>query len=147
MEPRQSSSSISSPRGVCSFTTGRRHGPRSKEGCWTCRERKVKCDERRPRCHRCKRLDRYCDYLPRQRKNARHRRSRPEVPASPLGSDSPSAGFSTSLALGINDVSKVSSPCATLLCSTSQDIKIHEASQGIQRRPGILCCRPQLNHP
>ncbi|KAJ5584380.1 uncharacterized protein N7459_004180 [Penicillium hispanicum] len=41
---------------------------RSRQGCWTCREKKVKCDEERPQCRRCKRLDRECDYAPRRRK-------------------------------------------------------------------------------
>lgn len=35
---------------------------RSKNGCYTCRIKKVKCDEARPRCKRCIRLRRLCDY-------------------------------------------------------------------------------------
>ncbi|KAL6829117.1 hypothetical protein J3E69DRAFT_330419 [Trichoderma sp. SZMC 28015] len=35
---------------------------RSKTGCYTCRIKKVKCDEARPRCKRCIRLRRLCDY-------------------------------------------------------------------------------------
>ncbi|KKP05837.1 hypothetical protein THAR02_02034 [Trichoderma harzianum] len=35
---------------------------RSKNGCYTCRIKKVKCDEVRPRCKRCIRLRRLCDY-------------------------------------------------------------------------------------
>ncbi|KAL2208070.1 hypothetical protein CC79DRAFT_1368922 [Sarocladium strictum] len=41
---------------------------RSRAGCWTCREKKVKCDETRPQCRRCVRLHRPCDYEPRSRK-------------------------------------------------------------------------------
>lgn len=41
---------------------------RSRRGCWTCRAKKVKCDEERPRCRRCSRLDLVCDYAPRPRK-------------------------------------------------------------------------------
>ncbi|KAH8703027.1 fungal-specific transcription factor domain-containing protein [Talaromyces proteolyticus] len=41
---------------------------RSRLGCWTCREKKVKCDEQRPRCRRCIRLGRSCDYTQRPRK-------------------------------------------------------------------------------
>ncbi|KAL4768756.1 hypothetical protein BDW60DRAFT_210628 [Aspergillus nidulans var. acristatus] len=41
---------------------------RSRNGCWTCREKKVKCDEHRPQCNRCQRLGRHCDYVPRPRK-------------------------------------------------------------------------------
>ncbi|MCJ1464059.1 hypothetical protein MMC07_002670 [Pseudocyphellaria aurata] len=39
--------------------------PRSRFGCWTCRDRKVKCDEARPRCSPCARLGHLCDYNPR----------------------------------------------------------------------------------
>ncbi|KAL8904698.1 MAG: hypothetical protein Q9207_003091 [Kuettlingeria erythrocarpa] len=39
--------------------------PRSRFGCWTCRTRKVKCDEARPRCSPCTRLGHRCDYNPR----------------------------------------------------------------------------------
>ncbi|KAK3900815.1 hypothetical protein C8A05DRAFT_45410 [Staphylotrichum tortipilum] len=42
-----------------------RSGPRSRDGCWTCRAKKVKCDETRPICARCTRLDLVCDYEPR----------------------------------------------------------------------------------
>lgn len=33
---------------------------RSKKGCWTCRQRKVKCDETQPLCAPCARLGRQC---------------------------------------------------------------------------------------
>ncbi|KIV78327.1 hypothetical protein PV11_10054 [Exophiala sideris] len=39
--------------------------PRSRTGCWTCRTRKVKCDEGRPVCGQCSRLGHSCDYSPR----------------------------------------------------------------------------------
>ncbi|KAK5195713.1 hypothetical protein LTR92_004654 [Exophiala xenobiotica] len=39
--------------------------PRSRTGCWTCRTRKVKCDEGRPQCGQCSRLGHTCDYSPR----------------------------------------------------------------------------------
>ncbi len=39
--------------------------PRSRTGCWTCRKRKVKCDEGRPQCGQCSRLGHTCDYSPR----------------------------------------------------------------------------------
>ncbi|KAL7947935.1 hypothetical protein V8C42DRAFT_269673 [Trichoderma barbatum] len=45
-----------------------RHSRRSVAGCWTCRDKKVKCDEQRPVCDRCSRLHRLCDYRPRPRK-------------------------------------------------------------------------------
>ncbi|KAF7894557.1 uncharacterized protein EAF01_010008 [Botrytis porri] len=38
---------------------------RSKGGCWTCRARKVKCDETKPTCTQCRRLFHHCDWEPR----------------------------------------------------------------------------------
>ncbi|KAJ5785344.1 uncharacterized protein N7503_010556 [Penicillium pulvis] len=43
------------------------NGPRSRSGCWTCRARKVKCDEGRPKCEKCIKRNRECDYEPRKR--------------------------------------------------------------------------------
>jgi len=50
---------------VDSAVGGRRPGTRqsksrSRNGCWTCRQRKVKCDEGRPTCSSCARLGRDC---------------------------------------------------------------------------------------
>ncbi|RTE68014.1 hypothetical protein BHE90_017609, partial [Fusarium euwallaceae] len=39
---------------------------RVRSGCLTCRSRKVKCDEGRPTCHNCTRLERHCVYQPRR---------------------------------------------------------------------------------
>ncbi|RDW70536.1 uncharacterized protein DSM5745_08047 [Aspergillus mulundensis] len=39
-----------------------RHAPRSKNGCSTCRRRKVKCGEERPICRRCSALDIPCEW-------------------------------------------------------------------------------------
>ncbi|KAK9470469.1 uncharacterized protein V1510DRAFT_422997 [Dipodascopsis tothii] len=36
--------------------------PRSRNGCWTCRNRKIKCDEVHPKCTPCSRLRISCDY-------------------------------------------------------------------------------------
>ncbi|KAH6604624.1 hypothetical protein Trco_006331 [Trichoderma cornu-damae] len=47
----------------------RRKARRSKNGCYTCRVKKVKCDEVRPRCQRCVRLRRLCDYEPKVKHN------------------------------------------------------------------------------
>ncbi|KAK8032557.1 hypothetical protein PG990_002291 [Apiospora arundinis] len=40
-----------------------RKQPRTKQftGCWTCRRRRVKCDEAKPSCERCNRLNISCD--------------------------------------------------------------------------------------
>ncbi|KAI0601141.1 hypothetical protein F4775DRAFT_542847 [Biscogniauxia sp. FL1348] len=40
-----------------------RNGPRSKNGCSTCRIRKVKCDEQRPTCGGCRRMQFACDWV------------------------------------------------------------------------------------
>ncbi|KAK9467538.1 hypothetical protein V1512DRAFT_139132 [Lipomyces arxii] len=37
---------------------------RTRSGCYTCRKRRVKCDETRPRCHRCLKGDRECSFPP-----------------------------------------------------------------------------------
>ncbi|KAL8402685.1 hypothetical protein RB596_009163 [Gaeumannomyces avenae] len=37
---------------------------RSKNGCVTCRRRKVRCDEQRPRCSHCERLNLHCQWRP-----------------------------------------------------------------------------------
>ncbi|KAH6692365.1 hypothetical protein F5X68DRAFT_200758 [Plectosphaerella plurivora] len=51
---------------------------RVRTGCLTCRSRKVRCDEGRPACRNCTRLDRRCDFPA-----PRHpRRSAPEVASS-----------------------------------------------------------------
>ena len=41
----------------------RKLGPRSKNGCWTCRVRHKACPEDRPECGQCRRLQLVCDYL------------------------------------------------------------------------------------
>ncbi|CAG8981267.1 hypothetical protein HYALB_00003865 [Hymenoscyphus albidus] len=38
----------------------RKSGPRSKTGCTTCKQRRVKCDETKPGCIRCQNLGREC---------------------------------------------------------------------------------------
>ncbi|PNY23274.1 Sterol uptake control protein 2 [Tolypocladium capitatum] len=49
--------------------SGRRHA-RSREGCLTCKRRKVKCDEQRPRCSHCERLNMECKWRPQARTGA-----------------------------------------------------------------------------
>ncbi|KND87717.1 Sterol uptake control protein 2 [Tolypocladium ophioglossoides CBS 100239] len=50
--------------------SGRRY-IRSREGCLTCKRRKVKCDEQRPRCSHCERLNMECKWRPQSRTGAR----------------------------------------------------------------------------
>ncbi|KAJ5488547.1 hypothetical protein N7539_003437 [Penicillium diatomitis] len=57
-----------------------RNAPRSKNGCSTCRRRKVKCGEERPVCSRCLNLNLYCEWgIPVKR--ARGTQARPLQPA------------------------------------------------------------------
>ncbi|KAJ5609722.1 hypothetical protein N7528_010289 [Penicillium herquei] len=50
-----------------------RHAPRSKKGCLSCRVRKLKCDEQRPECLRCKTGFIKCEWysVPIRRRSAR----------------------------------------------------------------------------
>ncbi|KAF8472803.1 fungal-specific transcription factor domain-containing protein [Kalaharituber pfeilii] len=41
---------------------GREIRRRSRNGCWNCKARKVKCGEEKPRCSNCERLEEDCDY-------------------------------------------------------------------------------------
>ncbi|KAL2214567.1 hypothetical protein CC79DRAFT_1283815, partial [Sarocladium strictum] len=63
--------------------TGRR-ATRSKNGCSTCRIRKVKCDEVRPLCARCRTSGMSCEWLPPATKTPR-----PKAVASRCPSSSP----------------------------------------------------------
>lgn len=42
--------------------TRRKLNPRSRNGCWICRIKHVKCNEERPICHGCKKYNLECDY-------------------------------------------------------------------------------------
>lgn len=58
-------SSASTPTAI--FHVGRagikkRWAPKVRSGCITCRERRVKCDEAKPQCLRCRRLEEPCRY-------------------------------------------------------------------------------------
>ncbi|KAE9363317.1 hypothetical protein N431DRAFT_357255 [Stipitochalara longipes BDJ] len=48
--------------------------PKTKTGCWTCKNRRVKCDEGRPSCQKCQRYGTECGgYLPRGKKSESER--------------------------------------------------------------------------
>jgi len=58
-----------SPGGAILPTTRRRPIPskghrKSRNGCFSCKRRKVKCSEERPVCRDCLRMDFVCDYPP-----------------------------------------------------------------------------------
>ncbi|KAK9371249.1 hypothetical protein V1509DRAFT_614065 [Lipomyces kononenkoae] len=61
-----SSSRIQKSAPMVPVTTARgtpaKKASRSRNGCWTCRNRKVKCDEAHPKCTPCSRLGEVCDY-------------------------------------------------------------------------------------
>ena len=48
---------------------------RTRNGCFTCRNRRVKCDEARPICDRCRKGDRHCEFPPPIKPSKRKHRS------------------------------------------------------------------------
>lgn len=56
MDPQQSQPC----KGAAYPTKYRRNQPRSKNGCLTCRSKRKKCDETRPRCTSCVRSNQTC---------------------------------------------------------------------------------------
>jgi hypothetical protein len=69
---------------------------RSKTGCFTCRKRKVRCDEHRPVCNSCIRLRLACSYLPADGEVSSHPRRQYTRPSSqPTCNTTPSASEST----------------------------------------------------
>ncbi|PWY62101.1 hypothetical protein BO83DRAFT_432737 [Aspergillus eucalypticola CBS 122712] len=72
----------------------------SRQGCLTCRDKKVKCDETRPRCLRCIRLNRDCDYSARMRKKYTRRAQQAsslDLTSSPVSSVPQPSPVATSL--------------------------------------------------
>ncbi|KAK1660109.1 fungal-specific transcription factor domain-containing protein [Colletotrichum godetiae] len=55
-----------------SYSRPARRSVRSREGCLTCKRRKVKCDESRPRCSHCERLNLECKWRPQSSSFAAH---------------------------------------------------------------------------
>ncbi|KAK1241116.1 hypothetical protein MKX08_001090 [Trichoderma sp. CBMAI-0020] len=55
-----------------------RSGPRSKNGCSTCRLRRVRCDEKRPTCGHCDRLKLECEYQPPRPRRSQRRPPSPD---------------------------------------------------------------------
>ncbi|OAL39584.1 hypothetical protein AYO20_00981 [Fonsecaea nubica] len=46
---------------VCAQARSRRHAPKVRTGCVTCKARKIRCDETKPSCKRCTSTGRRCD--------------------------------------------------------------------------------------
>ncbi|KAJ8116835.1 hypothetical protein OPT61_g1822 [Boeremia exigua] len=87
------------------MATAVEHAPkprrRSRAGCWTCRNPTVKkgCDQRRPVCGRCERLNLQCDYAPRptlaeRRKTNRSTSSAPSILSTDSNEASPTTPYS-----------------------------------------------------
>ena len=70
-------------------------------GCWTCRERKIKCDETHPICQRCVIGKRACDYSPKDppRRPTTVRAIRPWTDLE--ASSSPGVGTGTASSVGV----------------------------------------------
>ncbi|KAI5251418.1 hypothetical protein E4T42_04273 [Aureobasidium subglaciale] len=60
--PATSANADTESAGGSTSSTRPRLSHRSRAGCWTCRKRKVKCDEVHPRCGPCTRLNKECDW-------------------------------------------------------------------------------------
>ncbi|KAK2001128.1 hypothetical protein LX36DRAFT_373350 [Colletotrichum falcatum] len=60
----QESNNNSGMSALPSYCRPLRRSVRSREGCLTCKRRKVKCDESRPRCSHCERLNLECKWRP-----------------------------------------------------------------------------------
>jgi Fungal Zn(2)-Cys(6) binuclear cluster domain len=95
---------------------------RSRWGCNTCRKRKVKCDEGRPICGHCIRLNLVCDYdpsaagpreyTPRRQQKPRRESGPAQQRSSPIQRVSPSGGFSSPWANNREQLSQaVGIPC------------------------------------
>lgn len=114
--------------------TPQRFNPRSKQGCWTCREKKVKCDEEQPTCQRCRRLCRDCDYSPRPRRP--YTRKRPPHPPheSPQPPRGQSEGIASTTVPRVSD--KPTSPLAPTISPTASIT--HQSSSNGESSPGVF---------
>ncbi|KAI5468064.1 hypothetical protein BGZ63DRAFT_42574 [Mariannaea sp. PMI_226] len=74
---------------------GRRY-IRSREGCLTCKRRKVKCDEQRPRCSHCERLNMECKWRSQARATAQRRQQPANDMSGPASDQNMSPGTEAS---------------------------------------------------
>ena len=104
-------------------------GSRSRSGCWTCRSKSAKkrCDQQRPSCGRCSRLDLLCDYTSRpslaERRRAKENKTLAQSRAS--GGDDVMALTPMSLDVSISELQQPASPVAS--CSLTLTNVDHEA--------------------
>ncbi|KAH6889732.1 hypothetical protein B0T10DRAFT_561317 [Thelonectria olida] len=86
MTPQEPTNALTPSRATAA---GRRY-IRSREGCLTCKRRKVKCDEQRPRCSHCERLNMECKWRPQARSTAQRR----QQPANDMSGPAPDQNLS-----------------------------------------------------
>ncbi|KAH8654941.1 fungal-specific transcription factor domain-containing protein [Tricladium varicosporioides] len=86
------STSCSSPSSVSTH----RRAPRSKSGCLTCRRRKVRCNEQKPRCSHCERLNLECNWRPSPITSRPMRHTAPETSLREFESETNISSSSTS---------------------------------------------------
>ncbi|KAF4998670.1 hypothetical protein FGRMN_2996 [Fusarium graminum] len=78
---------------------------KSRKGCATCKKRKVKCDEQRPACFNCSRLQEDCRYLPVTAKKTSPRPARsPKQNETPRSIGSPQPTVSSSGGINLVDL-------------------------------------------
>lgn len=104
-------------------------GSRSRSGCWTCRSKSAKkrCDQQRPRCGRCSRLDLLCDYTsrPSLAERRREKENKTLAQSRALGGDEVVALTPMSLDMSISELQQSASPVAN--CSLALTNVDHEA--------------------
>ncbi|KAM0554943.1 hypothetical protein ACHAPJ_006679 [Fusarium lateritium] len=88
----------------------------SKFGCFTCKARRIKCDEGKPACRRCLTTNRSCQGYPQGAPESPSSTSTSVVSLSPLASSLSSAATSPSSTFTINPTC-FSSPFVTLACT------------------------------
>ncbi|KAF5537619.1 C6 finger domain-containing protein [Fusarium mexicanum] len=112
-----------------------RSGPRSKNGCQTCRLRRVRCDEKRPMCGHCDRLKLVCNYQ--QGQIRPRRRQRQLEQGSAHGDDQDIQSLSDQEDRGSNEgciVARTFNDTATANSHVDYDPAFQPADQGEETR-------------
>ncbi|TEA21518.1 Transcriptional regulatory protein moc3 [Colletotrichum sidae] len=94
-----------------------RRSVRSREGCLTCKRRKVKCDESRPRCSHCERLNLECKWRSQSSSSAQA-----TLAAAAAASASASAGVDHSPAVRSHATDASVSPAASMFQPAMQAV-------------------------
>lgn len=82
-----------------------RSGPRSRSGCVTCKRREVRCDETRPVCANCTRLDTECVYQqrPSRRGEAIATRAHPDQQQYDMPEENPTIDQDSGVSLSLEN--------------------------------------------